>query len=209
MLARGLSNVNINFTQSSGGKTLWSNPLGRTFFQCLRDFFLLSLGGGPNIQRSSACNPKKEMPALIPGSQSRHIFVEGWTDGRRTAFDVSVILPTQDAVVDRAANIAASAIDHRKSEKVRKHADNCRASGIVFEPLVVETFGGWDPGAVKLLKAMASNCAPRKSLPRPWKSNNSFRDFQSLYNAKMRPCCYVETTILSKCVFPQIHLTHW
>ena len=111
-------------------------------------------------------NPKKEMPALIPGSQSRpaDIFVEGWIDGRRTAFDVSVISPTQDAVIDRAANIAASAIDHRKTEKIRKHADNCLASGIHFQPLVVETFGGWDPAAVKLLKAVATQCAPRKSL---------------------------------------------
>ena len=112
-------------------------------------------------------NPKKEMPSLIPGSQSRpaDIFVEGWMDGRRTAFDVSVISPTQDAVIDRAANTAASAIDLRKTEKIRKHADNCRASGIFFQPLVVETFGGWDPEAAKLLKAMATHCAPRKSLP--------------------------------------------
>ena len=41
-------------------------------------------------------NPKKEMPALIPGSQSRpaDIFVEGLIDGRRTAFDVSVRTPS-------------------------------------------------------------------------------------------------------------------
>ena len=112
-------------------------------------------------------NPKKEMPALIPGSQSRpaDIFVEGWIDGRRVAFDVSVISPTQDAIIDRAADIAGSAIDMRKTEKNRKHAANCRASGIFFEPLVVETFGGWDATAVKTLKALATHCAPRKSLP--------------------------------------------
>ena len=78
---------------------------------------------------------------------------------------MSVISPTQDAIIDRAANVAASAIEMRKTEKTRKLADNCRASGIRFQPVVVETFGGWDPEAVKLLKAMATHCAPRKSLP--------------------------------------------
>ena len=33
-----------------------------------------------------------------------------------------------------------------------------------FVPLVVETFGGWDPGAVRLLKNIATQCAPRKGI---------------------------------------------
>ena len=79
-------------------------------------------------------------------------------------FDVSVVSPTQEAIVDRAALNAASAIEMRKTEKNRKHVDNCRASGLYFQPLVVETFGGWDPGAVKILKVFAIQCAPRKGL---------------------------------------------
>lgn len=116
--------------------------------------------------RRAGFNPKKEMPALIPGSQSRPagVFIEEWTDGKRMAFDVSVVSPTQEAIVDRAALIAASAIEMRKTEKNRKHVDNCHASGLYFQPLVVETFGGWDPGAVKILKTLAIQCAPRKGL---------------------------------------------
>ena len=111
-------------------------------------------------------NPKKEMPALIPGTQSRpaDVFVEGWTNGRRMAFDVSVVSPTQDAIIDRAAVNAASAIEMRKNEKMRKHATNCRDAGLFFEPLVVETFGGWDAAAVKTLKTFATHCAPRKNI---------------------------------------------
>ena len=52
----------------------------------------------------------------------------------------------------------------RKTEKNRKNVDNCRASGLYFQPLVVETFEGWDPGAVKMLKTIAIQCAPRKGL---------------------------------------------
>ena len=111
-------------------------------------------------------NPKKEMPALIPGSQSRpaDVFVEEWIDGRKVAFDVSVTSPTQDATIDRAAVNAAHAIEMRKTEKNRKHYDNCRAAGLHFEALVVETFGGWDPDAVKLLKSFAIQCAPRRGI---------------------------------------------
>ena len=65
-----------------------------------------------NEAQRAELNPKKEMPALIPGSQSRpaDVFEEGWIDGRRTAFDASVVSPTQDALIDRAAITAASAI---------------------------------------------------------------------------------------------------
>ena len=38
----------------------------------------------------------------------------------------------------------------RKMEKVRKHFDNCHAAGLQLEALVVETYGGWDPGAFNL-----------------------------------------------------------
>ena len=85
-------------------------------------------------------NPKKEMPALIPGSQSRpaDVFVEEWTNGKKMAFDISVVSPTQEAIIDRAALNAASAVEMQKTNKIRKHSDNCRASGLHFEPLVVE-----------------------------------------------------------------------
>ena len=60
---------------------------------------------------------------------------------QRTAFDVSVVSPTQDAIIDRAAANAATAIEMCEDEKMRKHATNCRDAGLFFEPLVVKTFG--------------------------------------------------------------------
>ena len=103
------------------------------------------------------------MPGLIPGSQSRpaDIFIPSWIDGRKVAFDVSVVSPTQDAVVLRAAEFSGAAIEMRKAAKNRAHFDNCRSQGIVFIPLVVETFGGWDTDAVKCLKDMAKQCSRR------------------------------------------------
>ena len=71
------------------------------------------------------------------------------------AFDVSITSPTQVAVLHQAADSAAAAIDMRKSSKNRAHFDNCRGQGIVFQPHVVETFGGWDTDSAKFLKDIA------------------------------------------------------
>ena len=43
----------------------------------------------------------------------------------------------------------------RKGTKNRDHFNDCRAQGISFQPLIVETFGGWDKDAVKFLKDIA------------------------------------------------------
>ena len=67
-------------------------------------------------QRGSL-SPTMEMPGLVPGSQSRpaDVFIPSWTNGKKTAFDISVVSPTQDAIVDRASSFAAAAIEMRKN----------------------------------------------------------------------------------------------
>ena len=55
----------------------------------------------------------------------------------------------------------------RKASKCRLHFEPCRAQGIAFQPLVVETFGGWDADALKALKDLARQSARR------WGKNNS------------------------------------
>ena len=82
-------------------------------------------------------------------------------DGRKMAFDVSVVSPVQDAIILRASDVPGAAIEMRKSEKNRKHFDNCRARGIHFQPLVVETFGGWDKDALSFLKKLGGQGARR------------------------------------------------
>ena len=53
----------------------------------------------------------------------------------------------------------------RKATKIRAHYNDCRAQGISFQPLVVETFGGWDKDAVKFLKDIARLDARRWGKP--------------------------------------------
>ncbi len=70
-------------------------------------------------------------------SQPADVFIENWVDGRKVAFDVSVVSPVQEAVLQCAADVAGAAIDMRKSSKTRAHLNNCRAQGTFFQPLVV------------------------------------------------------------------------
>ena len=71
------------------------------------------------VQHASL-NPLKEMPGLVPDSQSRpaDIYIANWIDGRKMAFDVSVVSPTQAAILHHAAD---SAIEMRKTSKNRDH----------------------------------------------------------------------------------------
>ena len=55
----------------------------------------------------------------------------------------------------------------RKASKTRSHFEDCRAQGISFQPLVVETFGGWDKDATKYLKEISRLGARR------WGKNDS------------------------------------
>ena len=111
----------------------------------------------------ASLNPTKEMPGLIPGTLSRpgDIFFQSWIDGNKMAFDVSVVSPTQDAILFRAAENPAAAIEMRKTTKNRTHFENCRGQGILFKPLVVETFGGWDTEATTYLKQLGRQSARR------------------------------------------------
>ena len=74
---------------------------------------------------------------------------------------MSVVSPTQEALLFRAADNSAAAIESRKTSKNNAHFENCRAEGIHFQPLVVETFGGWDKDAVDFLKKIATKEARR------------------------------------------------
>ena len=69
-----------------------------------------------------------------------------------------------EALLHRAADTPAAAIESRKATKIRAHFDNCRAEGIFFQPLVVETFGGWDKDAINYLKKIATKGSRRWGL---------------------------------------------
>ena len=77
---------------------------------------------------------------------------------------VSVVSPTQGAILHQAAESPAAAIEMRKASKNRANFDNCRGQGILFKPLIVETFGGWDAEAVTYLKQLGRHIGAKTTL---------------------------------------------
>ena len=60
----------------------------------------------------------------------------------------------QILTVERAAEEPGYALALRHSQKWAKYGDKCRAEGIKFCPLIMETTGAWHPEAKRLLKRL-------------------------------------------------------
>ena len=97
-----------------------------------------------NSACSAALAPRKEVPSLIPGSQSRpaDIYLPNWERGQPAALDVTVISPLQSLTLHRATSSAGHALTVGEQRNVAAHAAACHAVGVSFVPLVFETLGG-------------------------------------------------------------------
>ena len=93
---------------------------------------------------------------MLPGVKhiTADVQIPMWAGGQDCALDVTVVSPVQQQAIQRAAEEPGYAIQMRYDQKLRKYGELCRAEGIVFQPLVVETFGGWGDSAVEVLKKL-------------------------------------------------------
>ena len=98
---------------------------------------------------------------MLPGADRRpaDVFIRGWAGGQDAALDVTVINPLQDLTREGAAAKPGHAADVAYQRKMQGAADACRAQGIVFLPMAVETFGGWHEVAEQQVKKLASALA--------------------------------------------------
>ena len=109
---------------------------------------------------SAALAPTKEGRALLPGTNARpaDVFLPHWSSGKDTAWDVTVVNPLQQELVETAATTAGYALTYAYSWKVSRGGVGaaCQREGIVFLPLPVETLGGWHDTAVQQIKKLAA-----------------------------------------------------
>jgi hypothetical protein len=105
--------------------------------------------------------PLKEPDGLLPGSDDRpaDLLLPHWTQGRDTAIDITVVNPLQAALVRRAAEEGASAVEHAHNLKSRKYADRCAAEGLEFVPMAVDSFGGWHSVALQTITKLGRQLA--------------------------------------------------
>ena len=99
--------------------------------------------------QSAALAPRKEVPALIPGtsSQPADVFLLIWKRGQPAALDVTVISTLQNLTVAGAASTQGHALSVARERKMALHSPACHSVGVSFFPLVVESLGGWSDTA--------------------------------------------------------------
>ena len=117
--------------------------------------------------QSAALAPRKGVPSLIPGTQSRpaDIFLPSWKRGQPAALDVTVISTLQQLTLQGAAEFQGYALSVGEERKMAAHASSCRAVGVSFVPLVVESLGGWSKGAADTLSSIGRLLGQRLGSP--------------------------------------------
>ena len=95
--------------------------------------------------QSAALAPRKELPSLIPGCQNRpaDVFLPHWDRGLPAALDISVTSTLQQQTLQGAAETQGYALSICEECKMAAHAVSCRAVGVSFIPLAIESLGGW------------------------------------------------------------------
>ena len=121
--------------------------------------------------------PQKELPSLIPSSQSRpaDIFLPNWERGRPAAPDVSVISTMQQLTQRGAASNQGYALSIGEGRKMALHVAPCQAVGVLFVPLIVETLGGWSGLAVSSVSRIGRILGQRLGIPPPESSRHLFQ----------------------------------
>ena len=119
--------------------------------------------------QSAALAPRKEFPSLIPGCHNRpaDVFLPHWDRGLPTALDISVISTLQQRTVHGAAENQGYALSICEERKMATHAASCRAVGVSFIPLAVESLGGWSDVAAKTISRIGHVLGQRLGIPPP------------------------------------------
>ena len=113
------------------------------------------------VSSQAALSPVREERALLPGRDSRpaDVLLPSWFQGLDTALDVTVVSPLQQALVAKAAEHPGAALTHAYERKNRQSFEDCKTQGIHFQPLPVETLGGWHTQAVSVIKKLGRQLA--------------------------------------------------
>ena len=91
--------------------------------------------------QSAALAPRKEVPSLIPSCPT-DIFLPNWSRGCPAALDVTVISSMQPLTLAGAAASPGYALQVAEDHKMVAHFEACRAVGVDFVPVAVESLGG-------------------------------------------------------------------
>ena len=105
--------------------------------------------------------PVREPDGLLPGSDDRpaDILIPYRSQGRDTAFDITVVNSLQSSLVSRVAEEGSHAVNYAYKNKQNKYQDRCNAEGLKFVPLAVDTFSSWQKDSLSNLKKLGRQLA--------------------------------------------------
>ena len=117
----------------------------------------------------AAWSPIKEKAFLFAGTSERpaDIFIPNFSCGKGLVTDVAVTCPLQHKYVFEAAKIMGFAssnyADEVKNKNFQKRAEE---EGYLYQPLVVESFGGWTPESLDFFHKLCTSISYRRNEPK-------------------------------------------
>ena len=98
---------------------------------------------------------KNHLLPLHPTLRPADIFISHWLLDRGICLDVSIVNPICPTSVSGASKTPASAAIRAEKLKLSTYALLCSAANLDFCPLVMETFGGFGPLSIPILKRIS------------------------------------------------------
>lgn len=114
----------------------------------------------------SACTEPLGILVGEANQKPADVYAPLFEDGHAYAFDLGVTHPQGQSVLRSASMTALHAADAYALKKRNKYEVQCRVRGIVFEPLIVETFGAWTVSANKIFKRVGGFLAIKLNIPK-------------------------------------------
>ena len=139
--------------------------------------------------QSAALAPRREVPSLIPGSQSRlaDVYLPNWHRGCPAALDITVISPFQQATIQGAASTQGHTLLVGEARKFSAHGMQCQSAGITFIPCAIETAGGMSILAAETIANIGRLLGQRLGLPPHESTATSFNVCPFPCGEGMRP----------------------
>ena len=114
---------------------------------------------------------------MIPGCSSRpaHVYLPNWKRGQPAALDIPGISTMQQQTLAGASITPGYALRVGEERKMIAHAGACRAGGVTFIPLVMESLGGWSEEAIQTIKSIGRLQGQRLGIPPPETTRHLFQ----------------------------------
>ena len=102
-----------------------------------------------------------EQSASMKGDRMGDIVLINWMESRDAYLDLPVVNSLCPSYLPKSIKQTGGAAEVRHQEKKKKYQDVIEKNSVFFQPVIVETLGGWHESCVRLMKTFAERLANR------------------------------------------------